>query len=315
MSAQVFLVSDDFGLLGTRYPASVLYDSQPAQVSKGTAAELGGAGVVGGIVDTEGVLNDDDAHDVRAALSAGLPLLLAPGSIAALQTSSGDQEGRLSSSAWLPHLPLRRAVDVLAAADLVAAGAVGVPLVCEVTTWIGVPAADSWDNDAPFARTEYEAMVFGLDLSEQLLGGELTATSWSRTTRGANATVGTVLHEGAGGQARQTVLPVALASAPSFSAVVTGDAGRILLRQPFAPGAVTVWDAARRTFRAPALRRPKANVQCPDTAQGGREIVEELEALLAGGQPDDVRRRAERLTVQTTAALRDPARTPGGDSN
>lgn len=314
MNGDIVLVTDDVSLLGTRYPDSVLHAGQLAQLTKGSAARLREPGLLGGVVDITGALDADDSGLIRAALTAGLPLVLSPGAVSALRSLAVDPVDLSLHRAWAPYLPLRRSVDVLAAADLVAAGAIGVPLHCEVTTWVGAPVIGSWDTDAPFARSVYEALMFGLDLVEQLVDQQFPATSWSRHEARGTSAVGTAVHQGAALAATQLVLPVELATAPSFSAVVTGDAGRILLRQPFAPGAVTVWDSGKRAFRSPVLRRPKANVQAPDTCLGGRETVEELESVLAGESPADLRRHTQRLTDQTIAALREPAHsTLGGE--
>jgi len=303
----IVVVTDDQSILDRRYPGAVQHGGQTIPVAHGSIAGLTGPGVVGGIVDIGEAGDEAAADDVCAALKSGVPLLLTAGSMAVLRAADDVPADLWLHGGWAPYLPLRRAVDVVAAAQLVADGAIGPPVHCEVTTWVDTPGAAGWENDAPFARSEHEARLFGLDLAERLLGRELPTTAWARRT--SEGPGGLAVQEGAGVAASLAVLPVALAAVPSFSAVVTGEEGRLLLRQPFAPGALTVWDAASRAFRCPALRRPKANVQAPDSARGGRETVEELEALLSGPVSDDVRRSARRLTDQALATAQASATT------
>lgn len=311
MSGVIVLVTDDKSFLGRRYPVSIQDDGQTIPLALGSTADLTQPGVLGGIIDVRAAGDKAIADDFTAVLKAGVPLLLSADSIAAFRTTTDAFSDLWLNPGWMPYFPLRRAVDVVAAAQLMADGAIGNALSCEVTISVGAADGANWENDAPFARSEHEALLFGLDLSERLMGRELSQTTWSRRTGGGHA-IALAVHEGAGIVASVAVLPVALAAVPSFSAAVTGDNGRLLLRQPFAPGALTVWDAASRAFRCPALRRPKANVQAPDTTSGGRETLEELEALLAGPVLDNLRSRAQRLTDQTLAVMHLPASNPTG---
>lgn len=304
MSAVVVLVTDDPGLLGTRYPDYVERAAEIVQVVRRGASGLHAPDAAAGVVDTS------DVAELRAALDSGRPLLLTVDTIAAASADGGVDLSAYPS--WTPYLPLRRAVDVAAAVDLVTRGAIGRPRHCDITTYTGTVSSKTWEPDATYARSQHEALVFALDVAERLLGTELTSTRWSREAHGEPSTIRSAASEGIEVDANHTVLPASLATAPTFSALVTGDDGRILLRQPFAPGAVTVWDASSRQFRCPALRRPKANVQAPDTALAGRETAEELEALLTAPAADDVRHRALRLTQQALAATEEPIRDLSG---
>lgn len=305
MSGVVVIAED--GLLGTRFPLSVSSEGVDTPLVAGSAADLREDGVRAAVVDT------DDPVSVRTALAAGLPALLTAASAAAMLSDDAGED-LTSYGTWVPYLPLRSSVDVVTAARLAASGAVGRPLHCDITTWVGVRPDDRWECDAPFARSWAEALVFGLDVAERLLGVELPETTLHRY-RGAPAEPPATVarHAGSDRGAVHTLFPASLGSGPLVTATLTGDAGRLLLRQPFAPGALTVWDARAGEFRSPALPRVKPNVQAPDTVLGGPETVEQLTGLLAGHVSAADRRDLQRLTEQTVAAIRKSAETTGGD--
>lgn len=309
MTAAILAVLDDQELLGTRYPALLDGPDGPVVVRSGSPAELTDPMLAAVVLDTR------DGADARAVLDSHAAVLVGVEALAALGggVAGSDDAGRLvSTSLWLPFLPARRAVDVDAATRLIATGAIGTPTLCELTTYVGRVTADSgWEQDAPFARSALEALVFGLDLIETLLGGIPTTTSWSPLP-GYDLRGGIARHTG-GPPVVQTVLPARLGAAPLFTATVVGEHGRLLLRHEFAPGAVTVWDARAQAFRSPALQRMKHSVQAPDTALGGVEAAAALDELLhprAGAE--DARRQAVRLVDHAVTALRsgdhDPAR-------
>lgn len=304
MERTVLLVTDDPSLLGSRYPRRGGYGGQAFVMELGTSDRTGEAGVAAVVVDGGAV------GDVGAALGGEGPRLVSLTSYDVARRSSGGLPDRLDAHGdWLPYMPARRAADVSAAADLIASGSIGVPWSCELTSHVGPPPdGAAWEADAPFARSLAEAVLFGADAAERLLGRCLGASAWSsRLAAGGRARILTG-DTTDGVRVTQTVLSRELAEGPALSAVIRGDRGRVLLRQAFAPGAVTVWDAVRREFRSPAVRRPKMNVQSPDTAPGGVETAEVMTDLLTPGSVDNhvERLRFERLAEQALAAAMAP---------
>lgn len=298
MTTTILAVLDDEELLGTRYPTWLPGPTGPVGLRSGSPADLADYPHDGVIVDTR------DSTDVRIALDSGVPALVGMEALAALcRTAPGLDEflGQRSRDGWLPFLPTREAVDVRAAAGLLADGAIGTPVRCELTTYVGRVAADPrWEQDAPFARSVLEALVFGLDLAETLLGRTVSETTWSRLPGGET---GIARHVGETPTVQQ-VLPARLSATPLFTASVIAEDGRLLLRHEFAPGALTIWDARAQQFRSPALPRMKDNVQAPDTALGGVEVMGALTALLqARTGPDDTRRQAARLVGHAVTTL------------
>jgi hypothetical protein len=206
---------------------------------------------------------------------------------------------------WLPALPLPLAEEVIAASERLATGELGIPRLVHVVTYFGVPAPYAWEVDAPVAATSFEAAVWGLDLAEQLLRQQVSTTRWDLPLRQREAAL--ALHLLANGVAvSHEVRPTASGPGPCFQASVVCDRGELLLRAPFAPGAMAIWTADPPGFHAPALPREKPNVQAPDSTPGGWETRRLLEALVAETIPAHLSRRedAVRLVRHITASAR-----------
>lgn len=257
-------------LLGTRYPLSLRAGERLVRVRPTTASELEADRVVA--VAVEQALPEE----VARSLASGKPLLLGMEPLVGYLEAGGDRSV-LSQSRWFPFLPVGLGDDVALASRLIAGGAIGAVSSCEVTTAVGHLRDLDWDCDTAFATSALEAVIFGLDLLSRLVG-EVRATKQVYADPSGRATY---LHFLDSGVATQHVLVVAAPPSPLFGVSVNGSQGRLLLRQPFARGAVTIWDGERAAYRSPALGRRKPNVQSPDTVLGGHEVRRLLQGLLA----------------------------------
>lgn len=230
-----------------------------------------------------GIIDHVDPSVLRVALTIGKPLLCDLGTLAALLDRDPDAEDDLSAGRWLPYLPLGLAPDVAAAAERLHGKRLGAPVSADLTTYIGSPPQHEWEPDAPWARTPLEALLFGLDLITVLLG-QPTATN---LLSGDLAEPGAVLvhHSALGGIATHRLLASGMAAGSAFRATVTCADGELMLRYPFAPSALTMWEEEAESFHCPALPQPKSNVQAPDTVRGGREAATLIRALLSDRRP------------------------------
>ncbi len=258
-------------------------------IEPGCAADLSRPEVVGGIVD------DCHADEVLSALDFGKPVVLSPESLAVLMRKVSDPATTLLECDWIPLLPVGLSAEVLAAAEVLKSEALGAIRSCRLTTYVGPLAAQGWEQDAPFARSFFEATVLGLDLLASLLGTYVNSTRW--LTIDVEANFGIVVHHlDASVVAIQEIMPSRLAASPLFTATVNCEDGRVLLRNEFAPSGMTVWEAQPRSFRCPAFAREKPNVQAPDTVQGGLETTALIMAL-ANGERDGLPTREHALEI------------------
>lgn len=271
MSELIALLGDE-ELLGVRYPVSWWSAGGPLELRQVMVSELDAPQVVGVVVDRA------SPEAVHRALASGKPFLLGVEALAAYLDEGGDSTS-LSAARWVPFLPAGLSLDVGSASKLVAQGAIGVVRSCDLTTFVGRLGDGTWECDHPFARSPLEALVFGLDLLPRLCG----SVESTRRVSGEPSGSGSYLYLlEAGAVAVHHVLDGTVSPGRLFMATLNGSEGRLLLRHPFARGAVTIWDPEATAHRSPALARSKANVQAPDTVPGGLEVHLLLEGLLTG---------------------------------
>jgi hypothetical protein len=274
---RIVAIIDEEWLSGSRYPEFVGTGSTKTAIERGRAADLSSPEVVGGIVD------DRRADEVLSALDFGKPVVLSPESLAVLMRKASNPATTLLERDWIPLLPVGLSAEVLAAAEVLKSEALGVIRSCHLTTYVGPLATQEWEQDAPFARSFFEATVLGLDLLASLFGTYVNSTRW--VTADVEANFGIAVHHlDAGVVAIQEIMPSRLAASPLFTATVDCEDGRVLLRNEFAPSGMTVWEAQPRSFRCPAFAREKPNVQAPDTVRGGVETTVLITALANGGR-------------------------------
>jgi len=282
-------IVDEEWLPGSRYPEVVGVGSTKTSIELGRATDLSRPEAVGGIVDVA------RADEVSLALDFGKPVLLSPEALAALMRGVPEPTPTLLKRDWIPLLPVGLSAEVLAAAEVLKSEALGAIRSCRLTTYVGPLAAQGWEQDAPFARSFFEATVLGLDLLASLLGAYVSSTRWLTIDVEANFGIA-VHHLDAGIVAIQEIMPSRLAASPLFTATVNCEDGRVLLRNEFAPSGMTVWEAQPRSFRCPAFAREKPNVQAPDTMRGGLETTALLVAL-ANGERDELPTREHALKI------------------
>lgn len=285
----IVAVVGDARLLNSRYPEAV--GSGPARmaIQAGRAEDLAKPEVSGGIID------EVDVDEVLSALRSDKPLLLSPESLAALTREGSETTTTLLERDWIPLLPVSLSAEVLAAVEILKSGNLGQIRSCHLTTCVGPVTAEAWEQDAPFARSFFEATVLGLDLLATLFDAPVNSTRWLMADTSTN--FGVAVHEiGVHTAAVQEIMPSHLAASPLFTATVHCEDGRVLLREEFAPGSTTVWEATSRSFRCPALPREKPNVQASDTVRGGIE-TSVLIAALASGERDGLPTRDHALGI------------------
>jgi hypothetical protein len=270
----IVAIVDDERLL-TRYPEAVGAGPERMIVRAGGAADLLKPGATGGIID------DTRLGEILPALHSKKPVVLGPESLATLAQEEPEFTATLLERDWIPFLPVSLNAEVISATEILNSGTLETIRSCHLTTYVGPVSAETWKQDAPFARSFFEAIVLGLDLLTNLFDAPVNSTRW--LTIDTSASFGVAVHEfGAGILAVQEIAPSRLAASPLFTATVYCEGGKVLLRDEFAPSGMTVWYASSRSFRCPALAREKPNVQAPDTVQGGLETATLIGALNSG---------------------------------
>lgn len=231
-----------------------------------------------------------DLQAARQALASGRRVLLGVEALAALQREVE------SNGSWLPSLPLPLALEVGPAAEVLTRGRFGPPRLAHLVTYVGPAPTPSWDLDAPFAATAFEAAVWGLDLAEQLVHCQVAETRWTLPLRDGGP--GLAVHKLTHGVvvSHQFVLSAA-GPGPAFQATVVCDRGQLLLRAPFAPGAVAIWTDDPAGFVIPAVPFEKPNIQASDSTPGGWETRTLLQALLSNVVPPRLARRKDALRL------------------
>lgn len=291
MIGRVLVVASDEAAV-RRLPRRVGSGASSVPVHPGTFEELDDEDVVAAI------LIDAEPADVHDAAAAGRPLLVDLPTLRRLG-DAGDVTSLLSAR-WLPLLPLRRAVDVAAAAQLLADGLIGRTHGGQIVTPVGEPSHPSWELDHQPARNRFEALAYGLDLLAAL-GHPVAA---SHLASGAVPPVRVEHRTSDDVVFVQWLLPAQASSAPEFRASLIGGEGTMWLRAPFAPGSVTVWENAAERYRSIRLRRDTPNIQAPDTVRGGLEVQRLLTELLGETKDDeDEIRDASLRAVRAAAAV------------
>ncbi len=302
----IVAIVDEEWLLNSRYPEAI--GSGPARMAirAGCASDLSELEALGGIVDHVHV------DEILPALRSGKPVLLSLRSLATLMREVPEPSSTLLERDWIPFLPVGLNAEVRAAADILKRGALGRIRSCYLTIYIGPAVADTWEQDAPFAGSFFEATVLGLDLLTNLLDASVNSTQWLRAD--ASADFGVAVHEFDGGIVTiQEIAPSRLAASPLFTATVHCEGGRVLLREEFAPSGMAVWDASSLSFRCPALPREKPNVQAPDAVRGGLETTL-LIAALANGERNGLPTREHALEIVRHAIASEHAGRSSGEA-
>lgn len=266
------VIVDDDRLLDNRYPQTARFGSTKVAIRSGRAADLRGSGVCAGIVDSA------NSTEVVSALRSKRRLLLASESLSAVMREVPGYTDVLLDSDWIPYLPIALGAEVAAAVKILRSGTLGKVRSCRLTTYVGASPPRVWEQDAPFARSLFESIVFGLDLLVNLFGAPARSSRW--LSYDAHMDFGAAIHYfDARFLAIHEVMPSGMAASPLFTTTVNCESGRILLRDEFAPGALAVWEACSSSFRCAALPREKANVQAPDTVLGGLETIALIASL------------------------------------
>lgn len=275
----ILAIVDEEELLDSRYPEAVGVGSARTPILASRAADTSRPEVVGAVVDSF------DNDEILLALRSQKPILLSLKSLATLVREMPEFTDTLLDYDWIPFLPTALNIEVLTAAEILNAGSLGTIRTCNLTTYVGPITTETWEQDAPFARSFFEATALGLDLLTSLFNRSVTSTHWLETD--IDEKFGVAIHRfGANVTAVQQILPGRLGASPLFTAAVQCESGRVLIHNEFAPGGVAVWSASSRSFRCPALTREKPNIQAPDTSRGGSETAAMITALGNGKRTD-----------------------------
>lgn len=275
----ILAIVDEEELLNSRYPEAVGVGSAQTPILAGRAADISRPEVVGAVVDSF------DNDEILLALRSQKPTLLGLESLATLVREMPESTDTLLDYDWSPFLPTALSIEVLTAAEILNTGSLGTIKTCNLTTYVGPITTETWEQDAPFVRSFFEATALGLDLLTRIFDRSVTSTHWLETD--IDAKFGVAIHRfGSDVTAIQKILPGRLAASPLFTAAVHCESGRILIRNEFAPGGVAVWSASSRSFHCPAFTREKPNIQAPDTSRGGAETAAMIAALGDGKRTD-----------------------------
>lgn len=285
----ILVVSADDAIL-QGLPRRVGSGASSVPLRFGTSDDLGADGVVGAVlVDTQPV-------EVEQATRTGLPLLV---DLTTLRRVLEQTDGLLLEAArWVPMLPLRLAVDVIAVERLLAEDRWGRVIGGEVVTLVGQPTHGSWELDHHVARTPFEALAHGVDVLATLH----QTICFSRASVAAPPALRMEHHTAGGATFSHWVLPAEAASAPEFRASLVCERATVWLRAPFAPSSVTLWDNASERYRSIRLHRETANIQAPDTVRGGLSTQRLLAGLLNDDDAGDRRLRDAGIHAVRAAA-------------
>ena len=293
MNAHVVGLVDGEDVLSVRYPPALSGEPGAAPIRRGRLPELDSGEVLGAILDGA------TREEVVGATRSGKPQLLAPAEIALLLESPAPQG---AVERWTPYLPAGLSPEVIAAVELAGEGDLGRLHSLHLVTFVGPAICGEWEPDSAFARSRFEAQVFGLDLVARMVGELPERTRWLAEPE--DQAYGILAHDVDGVRAVQELRPSVSSAVPLFTATAVFEHGRVLLRHEFAPSGLTVWRAATRSFHALPLAREKPNVQAPDTQRGGLETARLLGGI-AGGVHRELPTRAYALEIVQRALSAD----------
>jgi len=166
----------------------------------------------------------------------------------ALSTASAQQ--LREHGGWWPLLPLAECGEVVTVQGMVADGELGQLRELDVTVLYGPPPWDPQPTEL-HAASPFEAAAWALHLVEHVTGSRCDLDG--RTCQGdGSAWVATVRtdDDSDGAVVRLRVLPADAVPGPTFTATAWFVGGHVLLRDPFSPGRVAVWDARRSELRS-----------------------------------------------------------------
>lgn len=214
----------------------------------------------------------------------------------------------LQSRKWYTVMPYSASEDVLAAAGAVREGRLGTLLSGTVTVGVGASIRREWDDDVPNLASPLAGALAGLHAFETVSGDLVSSVLCARSgLRGTqllgSLTSGAVVYLEVVGR---RVLPT-----PGFSLTLTGEAGRLMIRPPFAIDDLALRTADGHGWTFPDLRGHLPMASHPHSQPRGLELMSAVAALISSPHVE----AADVSSVMRLMSLLDPhvAREKGVD--